>query len=66
MLALLLDPFTATIVGVQDQGFMPLRFILTGLSLFILIRMRLRDAVPQEAQGPFVAFLKTLLVLQLA
>ena len=34
--------------------------ILVGLSLFIVIRMRLRDSVPTEAQGPFIAFPKNL------
>ena len=52
------SPFAATIIEVMGlRSFMPaIAFVLTGLSIFILIRMRLRDAVPQEAQGPFVAF----------
>jgi MFS family permease len=56
------SPFAATIIEVfGSQSFMPtIAIILVGLSLFILIRMRLRDSVPNEAQGPFVAFPKNL------
>ena len=34
--------------------------ILAGLSFFVVVRMRLRDPVPTEAQGPFVAFPKNI------
>ena len=56
------SPFAATIIEVLgSRSFMPtIAIILVGLSLFILIRMRLRDSVPTEAQGPFVAFPKNL------
>ena len=56
------SPFAAAIIEILgSRSFMPaIAIILMGLSLFILIRMRLRDAVPQEAQGPFVAFPETL------
>ena len=56
------SPFAAAIIEILgSRSFMPaIAIILTGLSLFILIRMRLRDAVPQEAQGPFIAFPKNL------
>ena len=56
------SPFAATIIEtLGSRSFMPaIAIILIGLSLFILIRMRLRDAVPQEAQGPFVAFPKNI------
>ena len=52
------SPFAATIIEfLGSRSFMPtIAIILVGLSLFILIRMRLRDSVPTEAQGPFVAF----------
>ena len=52
------SPFAATIIEVLGlRSFMPaIAIVLTGLSIFILIRMRLRDAMPQEAQGSFVAF----------
>ena len=56
------SPFAATIIQVLgSRFFMPaIALILVCLSIFVVIRMRLRDAVPQEAQGPFVAFPKTL------
>ena len=55
------SPFAAIIIEILgSRSFMPaIAIILIGLSLFILIRMRLRDSVPTEAQGPFVAFPKT-------
>ena len=56
------SPFAATIIQVLgSRFFMPaIALILVCLSIFVVIRMRLRDAVPQEAQGPFVAFPETL------
>ena len=56
------SPFAATIIQVLgSRFFLPaIALILVCLSIFVVIRMRLRDAVPQEAQGPFVAFPKTL------
>ena len=56
------SPVAAIIIQVfGSRFFMPaIAIILIGLSAFIAIRMRLRDAVPQEAQGSFVAFPKTL------
>ena len=56
------SPFAATIIeAFGSRSFMPaIAIILIGLSIFILIRMRLRNAVPQEAQGPFVAFPKNI------
>ena len=56
------SPFAAAIIEtLGSRSFMPaIAIILIGLSIFILIRMRLRDAVPQEAQGPFVAFPKNI------
>ena len=52
------SPFAATIIEVLgSRSFMPsIAIILGGLSLFVMVRMRLRDSVPIEAQGPFVAF----------
>ena len=52
------SPFAATIIEVLgSRSLMPaIAIILIGLSIFIVIRMRLRDSVPTEAQGPFVAF----------
>ena len=56
------SPFAATTIEVfGSRSFMPtIAIILAGLSIFILIRMRIRDSVPTEAQGPFVAFPKNL------
>ena len=56
------SPFAATTIEVfGPHSFMPtIAIILAGLSIFILIRMRIRDSVPTEAQGPFVAFPKNL------
>ena len=56
------SPFAATAIEVfGSRSFMPtIAIILAGLSIFILIRMRIRDSVPTEAQGPFVAFPKNL------
>jgi MFS family permease len=54
--------FAATIIEILgSRSFMPaIASILVGLSIFILIRMRLRDSVPTEAQGSFVALPKNL------
>jgi len=56
------SPFAATIIEVLgSRSFMPaIALILVGLSGFVLLRMRMRESVPTEAQGPFVAFPKTL------
>ncbi|MGB1870851.1 MAG: MFS transporter, partial [Candidatus Puniceispirillaceae bacterium] len=56
------SPFAATIIEILgSRSFMPaIAIILVGLSVFVVIRMRLRDSVPTEAQGPFVAFPKNL------
>ncbi len=56
------SPFAATIIEILgSRSFMPaIALILVGLSVFVVIRMRLRDSVPTEAQGPFVAFPKNL------
>ena len=56
------SPFAATTIEIfGSRSFMPtIAIILAGLSIFILIRMRIRDSVPTEAQGPFVAFPKNL------
>ena len=55
-------PFAATTIEVfGSRSFMPtIAIILGGLSIFILIRMQIRDSVPTEAQGPFIAFPKNL------
>ena len=54
--------FAATIIEILgSRSFMPaIASILVGLSIFIVIRMRLRDSVPTEAQGSFVALPKNL------
>ncbi|MBL6674417.1 MAG: MFS transporter [Candidatus Puniceispirillum sp.] len=56
------SPFAATIIEVfGSRSFMPaIALILVVISGFVLLRMRMRDAVPTEAQGPFVAFPETL------
>ena len=52
------SPFAATIIEIfGSRSFLPvIAIILIGLSIFVVIRMQLRDSVPTEAQGPFVAF----------
>ena len=56
------SPFAATIIEIfGSRSFMPaIALILVVISGFVLLRMRMRDAVPTEAQGPFVAFPETL------
>ncbi len=54
------SPFAATIIEILgSRSFMPaIALILVALSIFVVIRMRLRTSVPNQAQGPFVAFPK--------
>ena len=56
------SPVAAIIIEIfGTRSFLPtIAVILLGLSSFVLLRMRMRDAVPTEAQGPFVAFPETL------
>ncbi|MGA0951678.1 MAG: MFS transporter [Candidatus Puniceispirillaceae bacterium] len=56
------SPFAATIIEILgSRSFMPaIALILVALSIFVVIRMRLRTSVPNQAQGPFVAFPKNI------
>jgi MFS family permease len=55
-------PFAATVIETFGaRSFFPaIAITLLALSAFVILRMRIRTAVPTEAQGPFVAFPKTL------
>jgi MFS family permease len=55
-------PFAATVIETFGaRSFFPaIAITLVALSAFVILRMRIRTAVPTEAQGPFVAFPKTL------